>query len=196
MRFTPVTELPDLIVIEPTIYSDHRGFFMESYHRLHFARAGLDIDFVQENNSYSVRGVLRGLHFQHPHAQGKLIRVTRGEIYDVAVDIRVGSPTFGRWAGITLSDSNRRQFYIPPGFAHGFTVLSNEADVIYRCTEFYHPEADRALAWNDPDLAIDWPVTEPIISDKDRNAPRLRDLERTGALPLYDRSPAATARGS
>lgn len=186
MQFTPVAELPGLIIVEPTVHTDHRGFFMESYQRLHFARAGLDIDFVQENHSYSVRNVLRGLHFQHPHAQGKLVRVTRGEIYDVAVDIRVGSPTFGRWAGITLSDSNRRQLYIPPGFAHGFAVLSDEADVIYRCSEFYHPDADRSLAWNDPDLAIDWPVARPIISEKDSKAPTLRALECAGALPQYD----------
>lgn len=190
-----MAELPELIIVEPVVHKDHRGFFLESYHRRHFARAGLDLDFVQENHSYSVGGVLRGLHFQHPHAQGKLVRVTRGEIYDVAVDIRVGSPTFGRWAGTHLSETNRCQFYIPPGFAHGFVVTSGEADVVYRCTEFYHPGADRTLAWNDQELAITWPVDEPVISDKDSNAPSLRELERAGALPTYRELETATTSG-
>lgn len=196
MRFTPVAELPELVIIEPVVHTDHRGFFLESYHRLHFAQAGLDLDFVQENHSYSLGGILRGLHFQHPYAQGKLVRVTRGEIYDIAVDIRVGSPTFGCWAGIHLSETNRRQLYIPPGFAHGFVVTGTEADVIYRCTEFYHPGADRALAWNDPELGIAWPFEEPLLSEKDRNAPTLRELKLAGALPTYRELEPAAPGGS
>lgn len=191
MKFTPVAEIPDLVIVEPRVFTDHRGFFLESFHRLRFEEAGLDLRIVQENHSYSVRGVLRGLHFQNPNPQGKLVRVVRGEVFDVAVDVRRGSPTFGRWAGVTLSETNRKALYIPPGFAHGFVVTGEEADVIYGCTDLYDPESDRALAWDDPELGIEWPVIDPIISKKDRSAPTLRQLAEADALPHYDRSAAA-----
>ncbi len=195
MRFTPAAELPDVILIAPRVHADDRGFFLESYHQQRFAEAGLTAEFVQDNHSHSARGVLRGLHFQHPHGQGKLVRVTRGEIFDVAVDIRVGSPTFGRWVGVHLSGENLLQLYIPPDFAHGFMVTSDEADVIYKCTEIYHPEDEGILVWNDPALAIPWPIAEPRLSDKDANAMTLRELERAGKLPTYHRPELAAPSG-
>jgi dTDP-4-dehydrorhamnose 3,5-epimerase len=185
VRFTPAAELPDVILIEPRVHADDRGFFLESYHREKFAEAGLPAEFVQDNHSRSLHGVLRGLHFQAPRGQGKLVRVVRGEIYDVAVDIRVGSPTFGHWVGVQLSAENRHQLYIPPDFAHGFAVTSAEADVVYKCTEIYHPGDEGILAWNDPTLAIPWPITEPRLSEKDAHGTTLRDLERAGRLPHY-----------
>jgi dTDP-4-dehydrorhamnose 3,5-epimerase len=188
VRFTPVAELPGLILVEPTVYEDERGFFLESYHSRKFAEGGISEVFVQDNHSRSVHGVLRGLHFQHPDAQGKLVRVTRGEVFDVAVDIRVGSPTFGRWYGVVLSAENRRQLYIPPGFAHGFLVTGDEADFLYKCTVHYRREHDRVLAWNDPALAIPWPIAEPLLSPKDASAPTLAELEAAGVLPRYDRA--------
>jgi dTDP-4-dehydrorhamnose 3,5-epimerase len=195
VRFTPAAELDDVILIEPRVHTDERGFFLESYHQRKFAEAGFRVEFVQENHSRSVHGVLRGLHFQHPRGQGKLVRVIRGEIFDVAVDIRIGSPTFGRWIGARLSEENRRQLYIPPDFAHGFVVTSPEADVVYRCTEFYHPEDEGGLAWDDPALAIDWPIEEPILSRKDSAGMTLRELERAGKLPTYRRPEPATPGG-
>jgi dTDP-4-dehydrorhamnose 3,5-epimerase len=194
VRFTPAAELPEIILIEPRVHSDERGFFLESYHYQRFAAAGLDMAFVQDNHSRSAYGVLRGLHFQHPRGQGKLVRVTRGEIFDVAVDIRIGSPTFGQWYGTLLSEENRRQLYIPPNFAHGFMVTSEEADVLYKCTELYYPEGEGVLAWDDPALAIEWPTAEPKLSQKDANGTTLHELQRAGKLPSYHLpEPAATA---
>ena len=166
MQFLP-TALAGVVVIEPKVFEDDRGFFMESYHRPKFSAAGIDVEFVQDNHSRSRRGVLRGLHYQLKHPQGKLIRVIQGEIYDVAVDLRRSSPTFGSWCGCELSDRNRRQMYVPLGFAHGFCVTSEAAEVIYKCTEIYHPEDEHTLLWNDPALGITWPLAQPTISPKD-----------------------------
>ena len=171
-----------LYIIEPTVFGDNRGFFMESYNKREFEKIGLDMNFVQDNHSRSKKGVLRGLHFQKKHPQGKLVRVIRGKVFDVAVDLRKGSPTFGKWYGIILSDENHLMFYIPEGFAHGFLVLSEEADFFYKCTDFYYPEYDAGIIWNDPDIGIKWPfeehrIKEPILSEKDSKLPRLRDIE-------------------
>lgn len=161
------TQLPGVFVVEPKVFEDERGFFMETYHQPRFAAAGIDLPFVQDNHSRSRRGVLRGMHYQLKHPQGKLVRAGRGEIFDVAVDLRKSSPTFGRWFGTTLSEVNRRQLYIPPGFAHGFCVVSDVADVLYKATDIYHPEDERTLLWNDPAVGIEWPVDDPVISAKD-----------------------------
>lgn len=163
---------------------------MECYHREKFERAGLTVEFVQDNCSVSRRGVLRGLHYQHPRGQGKLVRVDRGEVFDVAVDIRVGSPTFGRWHGELLSAENRKQMFVPAGFAHGFQALTDGARVHYKCTDFYVPSAEHTLAFDDPVLGIDWPLEERILSRKDRSGRSLRELERAGALPSRPRAPA------
>jgi dTDP-4-dehydrorhamnose 3,5-epimerase len=178
------TELPGVIVIEPRVYQDSRGHFIETWNRARYAEAGLPSDFVQDNLSFSTRGVLRGLHLQHPHPQGKLIHVLHGEVFDVAVDVRVGSPTFGRWVGETLSAGNRRQIYVPPGFAHGFAVTGDSALVVYKCTEGYRPQCELSLKWDDPVLAIRWPVAEPVVSGKDSDAPRLDEV--IDRLPRYD----------
>ncbi|MEN8260163.1 MAG: dTDP-4-dehydrorhamnose 3,5-epimerase [Pseudomonadota bacterium] len=178
------TELEGVALIEPDVFGDGRGFFMESWNRQRYADVGLEMDFVQDNVSFSVCGTLRGLHYQEPHSQGKLVQVLLGEVFDVAVDIRQGSPTFGRWVGVTLSSANRRQFYVPPGFAHGFCVNSGEALFSYKCTDYYHPEAEFGIAWNDPDLDIEWPVKEPLLSAKDRSAPRLSDVP-VDRLPAF-----------
>lgn len=170
------TEIPEVLLIEPRTHSDTRGYLFESWSRERYASVGVPRDFVQDNVSLSLRGTLRGLHFQWPHAQGKLVHVLRGEIYDVAVDIRLDSATFGRWIGCSLSDENRHQLYLPPGFAHGFQVVSEEALVAYKCTEYYHAEAEGTIAWDDPTLAIEWPIGRPMLSDKDRAGVRLRDL--------------------
>ncbi|MEW4530140.1 dTDP-4-dehydrorhamnose 3,5-epimerase [Maioricimonas sp. JC845] len=172
------TELPDVVLIEPTIFRDDRGFFMETYHRQRFVEGGIDAVFVQDNLSRSTRGTVRGLHFQIQQAQGKLVHVLAGEIFDVAVDLRRSSATFGRWVGVTLSEDNRRAVYIPPGFAHGFCVVSETADVFYKCTDFYAPQHERTLLWNDPAVGVDWPVPgEPILSEKDRHGQPLSDVE-------------------
>ena len=170
------TELPGVLILEPEVFFDSRGYFLETYNQERYAAAGLKLKFVQDNMSYSSRGVLRGLHFQNPHAQGKLVQVLAGEVWDVAVDTRSGSQTYGRWTAITLSGENKRQFYIPPGFAHGFCVLSDTALFTYKCTDFYHPECDGGVRWNDPDIGIAWPVANPILSEKDKQLPLLRDL--------------------
>jgi dTDP-4-dehydrorhamnose 3,5-epimerase len=162
------TELAGVFLIEPRVFEDERGYFLETYHRQRFADAGIEVEFVQDNFSHSRRGVLRGLHYQIEHPQGKLVRVVRGEIFDVAVDLRRNSPTFGRWTSAMLSESNHRQLYIAPGFAHGFCVTSESADVIYKCTDFYSPQHERTLLWNDPALGIEWPLADPLISPKDR----------------------------
>ena len=151
------TEIPGVVVIEPQVFGDDRGYFMETYQKDQFAEAGIDKEFVQDNQSRSTRGVLRGLHFQKNHTQGKLVRVTRGEVYDVAVDCRPNSATFGKWVGVTLSEENKKMFYIPEGFAHGFLVLSDVAEFCYKVTDFYHPEDEMGIAWNDPDIAVAWP---------------------------------------
>ncbi len=169
------TELPGVIVVEPRVFGDQRGFFLETFHADRYAEAGIRATFVQDNWSRSVRGTLRGLHFQEPHAQGKLVSVAHGAVYDVAVDVRRGSPTFGRWVGYELSAENKRQMWVPPGFAHGFVVTSDSCDFLYKCTALYRPEAERAIAWNDPALAITWPIGDPILSSKDAAAPRLAD---------------------
>lgn len=173
------TALERVVVIETDYFRDERGFFIENYHRQRFADHGLHYDFVQDNHSGSGRGVLRGLHYQDMRApMGKLVRCTRGAILDVAVDLRVGSPTFGGWVGVELSEQNMKQLMVPAGFAHGFVVLSEEADVQYKCTGFYNPAAEGAIRWNDPEVGIGWPVAEPTLSQKDAAAPLLADYLR------------------
>ncbi len=184
MKVIP-TNLPGVVVIEPQVFGDQRGFFLETYQAERYRAAGITATFVQDNHSRSRRGVLRGLHFQLRHPQGKLVQVMRGEVFDVAVDIRRGSPTFGHWFGTVLSDENHRQLYIPPGFAHGFCVLSEVADFTYKCTDYYHPEDEGGVFWQDPAIGIDWPVAEPLLSDRDKNQPMLAAIppER---LPRYE----------
>ncbi len=170
------TALPGVLIITPRVFADARGFFLESYHLEKYRAHGIEPVFVQDNHSMSVRGTLRGLHFQlPPAAQAKLVRVVRGTIWDVAVDIRRGSPTFGQWVGVELSAANHRQIYIPIGFAHGFCVLSEEAEVLYKASNFYDPTRERGIAWNDPVLGIAWPVAEPLLSPRDRAARSLAD---------------------
>ncbi len=171
-------DLPGLLIIEPKVFGDPRGFFFESWNERRYAEAGLPERVVQDNFSFSRRGILRGLHFQNPAAQGKLVSVLQGEVFDVAVDLRLGSPTFARWHGVRLSGEDKRQFYLPPGFAHGFAVLSETALFHYKCTEFYAPEHERAVRWNDPDLQIRWPIDSPTLSAKDAAAPLLCDLPK------------------
>lgn len=175
MKFLP-TDIPGVLLIEPEVFRDSRGFFLETYHQQKYAEAGVAGTFVQDNHSRSVRGTLRGLHAQLRRPQGKLVRAVDGEMFDVAVDIRRGSPTFGKSVGVVLSGENLRQLYIPPGFAHGFCVLSPTIHVEYKCTDFYDPADEISVVWNDPDLAIQWPVSEPIVSAKDQRAPRLKDV--------------------
>ena len=184
MKVLP-TKLAGVYIIEPQVFSDHRGFFMETYHQRRYTEAGIERNFVQDNLSQSVRGTLRGLHYQLHQAQAKFIQVIQGTIYDVAVDIRRGSPSFGQWAGIHLSDENKRQLFLPEGFAHGFCVLSETAQVFYKCSDFYAADDEGGILWSDPALAIDWPVSEPLLSEKDRQFPCLADIapER---LPLYE----------
>ena len=165
------TEIKDVYIIEPQIFGDNRGYFMETYNYNDFKAAGLDMQFVQDNQSCSKRGVLRGLHFQKNHPQGKLVRVIKGKVFDVAVDLRKNSETFGKWTGVILTDENKRQFYIPEGFAHGFLVLSDTAEFVYKCTDFYHPEDDGGIIWNDKDIAVNWPIEsgmEILLSEKDK----------------------------
>lgn len=165
-------DIEGLYVIESTVFGDERGYFMETYNQNDFKEAGLNMTFVQDNQSMSVRGVLRGLHFQKQYPQGKLVRVVRGKVFDVAVDLRDGSPTYKQWYGVELSGENKKQFYIPEGFAHGFLVLSDEAEFLYKCTDFYHPGDEGGIMWNDSEIGIDWPIedgVELIISEKDRN---------------------------
>ena len=164
-------DIEGLYVIEPTVFGDNRGFFMETYNQNDFHEAGLDMVFVQDNQSMSTKGVLRGLHFQKEFPQGKLVRVVRGKVFDVAVDLRSNSPTYGKWFGVELSAENKKQFYISEGFAHGFVVLSDEAEFVYKCTDFYHPGDEGGVLWNDPDIGIDWPIPEdmePVLSEKDK----------------------------
>ena len=173
------TALPGVLVIEPVVRSDARGFFVEVWHEERYRSAGIDLSFVQDNHSRSVRGTLRGMHYQIQHPQGKLVRVAAGEVFDVAVDLRRSSPTFGRWVGTLLSGENHRQIWIPPGFAHGFYVMSDSAELLYKCTDLYAPQHDRTLKWDDPEVAIEWPVagTAPLLSPKDEAGVPLRDAE-------------------
>lgn len=179
MEFLP-TRLPDVIVIRPEVFEDSRGFFTETWNRKDFEHAGIDADFVQDNYSSSVAGTVRGLHYQIKQAQGKLVRVVKGEVFDVVVDVRKSSPDFGQWASEVLSAENRKQMWIPPGFAHGFLVLSDTAEFHYKCTEYYAPEHERTLQWNDSDIGIDWPLSEdekPILSARDQAGLPLREAE-------------------
>ena len=171
------TSLKDCVIIEPRVFGDERGFFLETFQAVRYEQeAGIDLPFVQDNHSRSARGVLRGLHFQKTKPQGKLVRVVRGEVYDVAVDIRKGSATFGEWEGVILSEDNKKQFWVPPGFAHGFVVLSDTADFEYKCTDYYDPSDEGSILWSDPDLNIPWPIANPVLSTKDESAKRLVDL--------------------
>jgi dTDP-4-dehydrorhamnose 3,5-epimerase len=178
------TILPGCVVIEPDVFGDARGFFYESYNAQTYKDAGFDLNFVQSNVSRSAHAVLRGLHYQFPNPQGKLVSVVEGEVYDVAVDIRVGSPTFGRWTAAVLSSHNKRHFWIPEGFAHGFAVLSEFATFSYQCTALYDRAADAGIRWNDGDIGVDWPVGAPQLSEKDEKAPFLRDIPRD-TLPQF-----------
>lgn len=171
------TALPGVLIIEPKAFGDHRGFFLETFQVERYREAGITLPFVQDNHSRSQRGVLRGLHFQKTRPQGKLVSVSRGAVYDVAVDIDPASATYGQFVGVELNDDNHRQMWIPPGYAHGFCVLSEVADFQYKCTDFYFPADEGGLLWNDPDVGIPWPITEPQLSAKDANNPRLRDLK-------------------
>ena len=172
------SKLNGCVIIEPRVFGDERGFFLETFHAARYAEsAGIDLPFVQDNHSRSSKGVLRGLHFQKTKPQGKLVRVVRGEVYDVAVDIRKGSATFGEWEGVILSEDNKKQFWVPPGFAHGFVVLSDIADFEYKCTDFYDSTDEGSILWSDPDLGIQWPVQNPIVSSKDAVAKQLADLD-------------------
>ena len=182
MRVTPLDH-PEVLLIEPDVFSDARGFFMETFHAAKFTQQGLPEVFLQDNHSRSVRGVLRGLHYQLQHPQGKLVRVVTGEVFDVAVDIRKGSPMFGKWVGAVLSEDNQRQMYVPPGFAHGFCTLSEQADFLYKCTDLYAPGDDYGIAWDDPDLAIEWPQLDYLLSDKDIGIPNLCESDN---LPDYE----------
>ncbi|MEE1276739.1 MAG: dTDP-4-dehydrorhamnose 3,5-epimerase [Fibrobacteraceae bacterium] len=173
------TSIEGVTIIEPTVYGDARGYFMETYNAREFNDAGLNMTFVQDNESKSKKGVLRGLHFQKTNPQGKLVRVIEGEVFDVAVDLRKGSPTFGKWEGVILSAENKRQFYVPEGFAHGFVVLSETATFVYKCTRLYDPTDEGGLFWNDPAIGIQWPLPEgfePLLSEKDTKNPLLKDL--------------------
>ena len=173
------TAIPEVLILEPKAFGDERGFFMESFNRrVWLEKTGCDLEFVQDNHSRSVQGVLRGLHYQIRHPQGKLVRVVSGEVFDVAVDLRRSSPTFGKWAGVRLSEDNKRMFWVPPGFGHGFLVLSESADFLYKATDFYAPEHERAIIWNDPDIGIEWPLAKaPELSAKDAQAVFFKDAE-------------------
>ena len=181
MKVTP-TSLPGVLVIEPKVYADERGFFLETYHLERFRDFGIPEAFVQDNHSRSQRGVLRGLHYQEPKQQGKLVRCSRGAMFDVAVDIRVGSPQFGKWFAIELNDREGRMLWVPPGFAHGFCAMTDDCDVTYKCTAYYDPPSEQGIIWNDPDIGIRWPVEQPRLSTKDAVAPRLKDAP---VLPSY-----------
>jgi len=173
------TKIKDLYIIEPTVFGDNRGYFMETYNYEEFKEAGLDMVFVQDNESKSTKGVLRGLHFQREYSQGKLVRVLSGEVFDVAVDLRKDSETYGKWFGVMLSGENKRQFYVPEGFAHGFLVTSDEAVFVYKCTNLYHPEFEGGITYNDPDIAVEWPlngIENVLLSEKDKKAQTLKAL--------------------
>jgi len=171
------TAIPGVLIVEPKVFGDERGYFLETWQRERYAAIGIPANLVQDNQAYSRQGVLRGLHLQHPHAQGKLVQVMRGEVFDVAVDVRCDSPWFGRWVGVLLSGENKRQFWVPPGFAHGYYVTSEEALFTYKCSDYYHPENELSVAWNDPAIGIEWPlIGDPVLSTKDAAALRLSDI--------------------
>lgn len=177
-RFTK-TDIDGVIIVEPQVFGDARGYFMESYTEKDFVAGGITCKFVQDNQSKSRKGVLRGLHYQTEHSQSKLVRVISGEVFDVAVDLRKGSETYGKWVGVLLSSENKKQFFIPKGFAHGFVVLSDEAEFCYKCDDYYHPEFEAGLMWNDPDIGIDWPIpddVEILLSEKDKKHPSIKSL--------------------
>jgi dTDP-4-dehydrorhamnose 3,5-epimerase len=176
------TSLPGVLILEPRVFTDERGYFMEIYHSARFRQLGIDANFVQDNHSRSARGVLRGLHYQEPNPQGKLLRCVRGALYDVAVDIRVGSPAYGKWFAVELTEENKRMLWVPPGFAHGFLALTDNSDLFYKCTALYDAESDRSILWNDPDLGIEWPIANPRLSPKDAAARRLKEAR---VLPTY-----------
>jgi len=178
------TKLPGVIVFEPDVFGDARGFFIETFSNNRYQDAGLKLPFVQDNISFSEKNVIRGLHFQNPHSQGKLVQVLSGRALDVAVDIRVGSPNFGQWFGETLSAENHKQMYVPPGFAHGFCVISDTALFSYKCTDYYSPATEGGIIWNDPDIGINWPASAPLVSKKDAACPRLKDIPKD-KLPEY-----------
>lgn len=178
------TKLPGVVIIEPRAFGDERGFFMETFSQEKYAQVGIKEKFVQDNLSFSSRGVLRGLHYQNPNSQGKLVSVVQGEVFDVAVDIRVGSPNFGQWVGVNLSGENHRQLWVPPGFAHGFCVLSATAYFTYKCTDIYTPSAEGGVMWNDPDIGVEWPIEDVLLSDKDQVYSRLKDMP-VEKLPKY-----------
>jgi dTDP-4-dehydrorhamnose 3,5-epimerase len=184
MRVTP-TAIPEVLHVEPRVFGDARGFFVETFNAQRYAEHGITAAFVQDNTSRSAPGILRGLHLQNPHGQGKLVWVLEGSVLDVAVDARIGSPTFGQHVAMTLDAERKNQLWIPPGFAHGFCVLEGPALFVYKCTELYHPETEITLAWNDPDLGIDWPLAEPVLSEKDRVGQRLRDID-PARLPRWE----------
>jgi dTDP-4-dehydrorhamnose 3,5-epimerase len=192
-RPEPILDPIGPILFHRQVHRDHRGAFVESYHERRYEELGFRVRFVQTNCSTTVKGVLRGLHFQHPAAQGKLVSVTRGAVYDVAVDIRAGSPTFGRWYGVELSADNGRQLWMPPDFAHGFVALSDEADLLYHCTAHYDPVSERTLRWDDPTVAVEWPMEDPVLSPKDEAGLSLRRLAEKDLLPIY-RAPSARER--
>lgn len=177
------TEIPGVLIVEPAVHRDDRGFFLETWQARRYAEAGIDTPFVQDNHSSSARGILRGLHAQVRRPQAKLVRCAVGEVWDVAVDIRRGSPTFGRFVAASISGENQRQLFIPPGFAHGFCVTSERAHFEYKCSDYYDPSDEVAIAWNDPEIAIPWPLADPVLSAKDRGAPRLREI--WDRLPVY-----------
>ena len=181
------TSLKGVLLIEPSVFEDKRGFFMETYQQKKYMDSGIESNFIQDNLSFSVRGTLRGLHYQLPHAQAKLVQVIKGEIFDVTVDIRSGSPTFAKWTGVHLSGENRRQLYIPEGFAHGFCVLSETAIFMYKCSDFYSPDSERGILWSDPDIGVDWPIENPVLSEKDHNYDYLKDIPPE-YLPTYEKS--------
>lgn len=181
------TKLPGILIIEPHVFEDKRGFFIETYHQKRYSDVGIDGIFVQDNLSHSVSGILRGLHYQLKHPQAKLVQVLSGAIFDVAVDIRRGSPAFGQWTGVLLSVENHRQIFVPEGFAHGFCVLSETADVLYKCTDFYSPDDEGGILWSDPDIGIEWPISDPLLSDKDSGYPCLRDVPNERLQVFEDR---------
>ena len=178
------TDIPEVLLITPKVFGDRRGFFMETFHEEKYRALGIQDAFVQDNFSHSRQGTLRGLHYQLPHAQAKLVSVIKGKVYDVVVDIRAGSPSFGRWVGAILSDENHTQLYVPKGFAHGFCVLSDEVDFMYKCTDFYSPSDEHGVLWSDPALGVKWPLLEPLLSDKDTRYPPLAQIPRD-QLPSY-----------
>ncbi len=180
------TSLPGVLVVTPRVFGDARGFFLETFSAAKYADAGIPGPFVQDNWSRSAKGILRGLHFQNPNAQGKLVSVVRGAVFDVAVDVRVGSPYFGKWFGLELSEANKKQLWVPPGFAHGFCSLSDDTDFVYKCTGLYSPPDESSVLWNDPAIGIDWPVTAPKLSKKDLEAPTLAASTK---LPRYGDAP-------